>query len=642
MEKERKNRIAAYLWIFIGIALLVRIGLIFTRWVNPDEGAHLLDARMVLDGLLPIVDYESRQPLYIFSLAFLFKMFGVHLWVGRLLPALSTLGTGWIIYLIGKRMFSVKVGLIAFTVYLFLPLTLVWSVIVKSEPLGVFFGCVSIYFVLRTFDQTVRNTGWTILAGMFSALAYYSRQTLIYIPVIVLFYFLLRRDIKKGQKFSYSLQYLLGYAAICVAFGAFYIRELGLNGILLSQLDPLNLVYLNVLNVLGALPPELRINQSSGARVLDQDITVTLNQWKHVFYFSLYILVGAFAVGVRSIWGSTTDNRIREKMPENRYHYLLLILWIIFVALPYIAQSIVRGFYTQYYMEFLPPLVVLASVYFEVIYNKVGSAFYKFIGLCLLVMYGILLVQKVFWQYYPGVGVYMLAGALAASASLYFYSRKWEFRVLFIINLVSVLLISIVYYSLVVAKVGEVPATLITMFILYFVVKNLTFRLMKYRANIRMSSYVRTYIVIVAFVVTAAYSGRYLGPQYESVWSLKTVAGVRDVLQDKGEPQDTVLSGGSIWALEGFYPFMGKTHPTEFLKQNWSDFETQFQNDRPRFIVVDGYTEKKFSMFWDIIEKELQINYTSIARFSDSHYPVTVYMLNDEQSYPEPFQVLQN
>jgi predicted membrane-bound mannosyltransferase len=30
------------------------------RWINPDEGAHLMDAVLLLDGNVPGVDFESR------------------------------------------------------------------------------------------------------------------------------------------------------------------------------------------------------------------------------------------------------------------------------------------------------------------------------------------------------------------------------------------------------------------------------------------------------------------------------------------------------------------------------------------------------------------------------------------------------
>ncbi len=643
LDAQKNNRYSLYIAVLLLTGLLVRIGLLYIRWINPDEGAHMMDARMVLDGLLPIVDYESRQPFYVFSIALLFKVFGVHYWVGRLLPMIATLGTGFMMYLIGRRMFNDIVGLLASAVYLFLPLSLAWSVIVKSETLAVFLGSISIFFVLRAVDQNVRNAGWMMLAGMFSALAYYSRQLSIYLPVIIILYFLIRKDMRSGQKAALIFQYILGYLAICVTFGGFFMQSMGLQEVLFSQLNPLNLVYFNILHIFGALPQELQVAESSGIRVLNQDIQITITQWEHIFYFTLYILVGAFAVGVRIFMGSNNKNTIKAAIQEKRYNYILLLLWIVFVTLPYIAQSFVRGFYTSYFMEFLPPLILLASVYFEVVYRKVGLEFFKFMGLALVGYYFFFFLQKAMWKFYPGVGVYMLLGAIVASFGLYFFSRKWDLKVLFVLNLASTMIIGILNYSLVVAGLNQLLALLITMFVLYFVIKYLTVRLVYYGEKKAMAAFVRIYIVIVAFVISGAFSGLHIGPKYNSVWSPKTVNAVSKKLDELSQANDQVMSGGSIWGVSRIlHPFMGKTHPTEFLKQAWPDFEQQFQEKRPRFIVVDGYTEKKFYRFWSIIEKEIHDNYVKVSEYKDSEYPVILYKLKDELIRSESFLVLQN
>jgi len=35
------------------LSLLLRIWFLDKHWINPDEGAHLMDAAMVLDGKIP-------------------------------------------------------------------------------------------------------------------------------------------------------------------------------------------------------------------------------------------------------------------------------------------------------------------------------------------------------------------------------------------------------------------------------------------------------------------------------------------------------------------------------------------------------------------------------------------------------------
>ena len=59
--------------LFAGFAL--RILLLQIRWINPDEGAHLLDARLLLEGQIPVADFGSRQPFYVLIIAMLLKIF---------------------------------------------------------------------------------------------------------------------------------------------------------------------------------------------------------------------------------------------------------------------------------------------------------------------------------------------------------------------------------------------------------------------------------------------------------------------------------------------------------------------------------------------------------------------------------------
>ncbi|MBN2412351.1 glycosyltransferase family 39 protein, partial [candidate division KSB1 bacterium] len=379
MKNYFKDNNYFYLGLILFAALIIRLLILHIRWINPDEGAHLLDARFILDGYIPLVDYDSRQPFYLVMISLFLKLFGVTYKAGRLLPLFSSLGTGVMLFFIGRRMFNVKVGLIACTIFLFLPLSLIWSTVVKTEPLAIFLACTSIFFVIKSTDNSIYRFGWMILAGIFAALAFYARQLSIYLPLTITIYLLFRRDIKFKQIISQLLLYLLGYLSICVAVSSFFLSKLGYQQIIFSQLNPFYIVFFNVFHLLGLLPQDLQVVNSSGIRVLDQELSKTIGQWQDAFFFSFFIVLGALAVGIRTIFGSYRDNAIKENLYKYKYNYLLLSLWLVFILLPYILQSVVRGFYTQYFVELLPPLILLASLYFEVIYKKLNIRFLSFI-----------------------------------------------------------------------------------------------------------------------------------------------------------------------------------------------------------------------------------------------------------------------
>jgi len=41
------------------IFLALGLALLPLRWINPDEGAHLMDAKLLMEGLMPAVDFDS-------------------------------------------------------------------------------------------------------------------------------------------------------------------------------------------------------------------------------------------------------------------------------------------------------------------------------------------------------------------------------------------------------------------------------------------------------------------------------------------------------------------------------------------------------------------------------------------------------
>ncbi len=66
------------LWLILALSLAFRLWLVPHRWIGPDEGAHLMDGRLVLDGFLPGIDFIARQPFYSYILSGLLAVIGPH------------------------------------------------------------------------------------------------------------------------------------------------------------------------------------------------------------------------------------------------------------------------------------------------------------------------------------------------------------------------------------------------------------------------------------------------------------------------------------------------------------------------------------------------------------------------------------
>ena len=90
---------------------------------------------------------------------------GIHL-VGRFMSGLFDLGVVWLIYLIGRRLHSVRVGLLAAALYTFSVLALQQSHFYTVDTFGTFFAALAFYFCIRVAQgaDPARRSGWGVYA----------------------------------------------------------------------------------------------------------------------------------------------------------------------------------------------------------------------------------------------------------------------------------------------------------------------------------------------------------------------------------------------------------------------------------------------------------------------------------------------
>ena len=571
------------IYIVLAVGLLVRLALMHLRWINPDEGAHLMDAKLLLQGSMPVADFGSRQPFYVLLLAVLLKCFGSSLLVGRMLPLISSLAAGWMIFLIGKKLFDYQTGLIAMSIYLFLPLTLIWSVIVKTEQPTIFLACASVYFLLLSRSGHIRKSGWIILSGIFSALAFYVRQPALYMPLAIVLFLSFKKQESVLERVRLIGLFVLGYFSIVLLCFALLSVRMSWQEIFFSQLNPLHLVWNRLASVFGMLPPSQAVVDTPGFRLLDQPMEYTLTAWQQSFLFCLFIIAAAvFRIALRK----EGDDK-RATGSEN--FVLLFIFWACSVLALYLFQTANRGFYTQYFTEALPPLVLLASAFFNKIYGRHVSLTKMVFPLVLF--FFIFVTQRLFWHIFPGM-VFYLAFALVGAGTLTSVRFKLSLREKIFGAAILPLALTVVFYPLELltrSTAWPLVAAFITGY--YFMV-----RFFKNKSSIAPAgekTFAASYIMIAAFLISAAFSGHVIGPRYEAIWSQKTLKQVAGTLARLSDNNSEVLSGGTIWAFQaGLDPFLKVPHPTEFFKKLDSNFQMQFRNNRPDFIILDGYTER--------------------------------------------------
>jgi len=157
------------LWLVLGLGLLVIAAGIGLR--NPwpaDEPVYSLIARDMLQSgnlLIPMVggDYfQDKPPLLFWLQAISYRITGSYL-IGFLLPSLlAGLGTLWLIYDLGRRLWNREAGLYAALLLLFCVQFTLQARRAQLDALLVFFTTLSLYCLLR---QLLLEGGWRWAIG---------------------------------------------------------------------------------------------------------------------------------------------------------------------------------------------------------------------------------------------------------------------------------------------------------------------------------------------------------------------------------------------------------------------------------------------------------------------------------------------
>ncbi|GAB5419363.1 MAG: hypothetical protein Crog4KO_27920 [Crocinitomicaceae bacterium] len=185
-----KHNLAAIM--LVVLCFLLGVYMISTPHLQPwDERYHALVAKNMMDHPLlptlyenPILSYDykawagnhiwvHKQPVTLWGIALSMKMFGTNLFAVRFPSLIMTAAGVYIVYLIGKRLFNPRVGLIAgffFSINgLILELVAGRMATDHVDVFFMFFVTLSVLCALY-FAQT-RKFWWNILCGLFIGLA---------------------------------------------------------------------------------------------------------------------------------------------------------------------------------------------------------------------------------------------------------------------------------------------------------------------------------------------------------------------------------------------------------------------------------------------------------------------------------------
>lgn len=164
-------------WVALGLCLLALVGYLYhlDAWqMNDDDGAHLYQAWRMSEGEVPYRDFLSSQmPVFLYAGAALVRLFGPSAFAVRAGSACLMVATGWLIFLLARRIAGSLAGLLAMIVFLLHPDVYEQGRFFLSEAYMLFFAVLGLCAFLVAGERGAGR--WYALAGVAFALSTLSK-----------------------------------------------------------------------------------------------------------------------------------------------------------------------------------------------------------------------------------------------------------------------------------------------------------------------------------------------------------------------------------------------------------------------------------------------------------------------------------
>jgi 4-amino-4-deoxy-L-arabinose transferase-like glycosyltransferase len=629
-----KKAVTLLLVVFLA-STAVRVALIDKRWVNPDEGAHLMDAALVLDGHMPVVDFNSRQPFYTYVIAGVFLLGGEDLSTGRMMPLVCSLLCGLIIFSMAGKIFDQRVALLSTILYWLLPLEVINSVVVKTEPLVTLLICLSIWTMIRYRAGSCYR--WLFVSGLLTTLGYFVRQSALILPMLALGYLVVihGKNIRKIAT-GYTV-YCLGCVCVfCIVFLGF-VSIAGIDMIYDSSLNPLGFVakmLSKITHILGLSADSTVVKASALPEV--PDYQAYFAYILQAIYMHSFLLIGA---GFSVLTCMLLFWRQKTAVTSFFQSYAIFWLWVLLLAVAYGYYFFARGFYIDYAREFFPPLVVIFSAWIVFVLDTIGNKkVARAIGLAFvlgIILFLIRLTSAVSFdlnRYFYYICLGLLGFAFLESAAT--IEKVTHFLVVVLVTVVIAIASLGIFHVVQLYNLSAlfeiiIWSSLCGLLLFSMILQN---RGKGLASLMYYPTYVGVAMAFATFITCSAYAGSLLRLEYDSIWSPKTVDVTADYLRTNTKKGDTVISGAVIWELQANRrPFGMISHPLGILYHMGQSerelFKRNFDIKPPRAIVYDGYMEriylKHLPWLQDRIEKEYHRK--EIADTA-TKFPISVYI----------------
>ncbi len=127
--------------------------------------------------LYPQFNYDGEKPNYVqlefqittFAIAILYKVFGYHYFLARIIPIIFFLGSTIFVYMIAKKYYGREAGWFSVISYSIMPMNIFYTRTIMPESAALFFFTGAFYFFSQWFDSN--KNGLLILSAIFTCLS---------------------------------------------------------------------------------------------------------------------------------------------------------------------------------------------------------------------------------------------------------------------------------------------------------------------------------------------------------------------------------------------------------------------------------------------------------------------------------------
>lgn len=134
--------------------------------------------------------HNYYPPVYPLFLSMLYRFFGISILVYAIPQIILGVITCYLTYIIAKEVFPAKVGLLASFLLAIYPPIVWWTSYIRSENLFIPLLLLTSIFLIKAVKNNL-DTKNTILAGFFLASSCLCRNTVLYLPIFIVFYFIM-------------------------------------------------------------------------------------------------------------------------------------------------------------------------------------------------------------------------------------------------------------------------------------------------------------------------------------------------------------------------------------------------------------------------------------------------------------------